>query len=241
MSFPELNIKKPDFLKTKFEMEYFVFALACAGLLVIVVALPYVSIGYGVQRLYPLAIVILSVCFVLGGMTLSNLSLKKKALPRKRKEGRKGSQVRAYLIILLILIPYSMFETSAIGQLFGASSSIILNSEGEAYDSMYIHDQDSYGAKWLKSNTNEKAKIYGDFSGTPILVSQGLIHKPVYARSFIEDKEAIKDGYIYLRYYNVVKGKLSDKQYEKHNITEYQDKFVWKDKIYSNGGSEVWR
>lgn len=33
--------KKPDFLKTKFEIEYLTMALMCAGLLVIMVALPY--------------------------------------------------------------------------------------------------------------------------------------------------------------------------------------------------------
>jgi uncharacterized membrane protein len=56
----------------------------------------------------------------------------------------------------------------------------------------------------------------------------------------MKDKK-IEEGYIYLRYYNVVDGKLLDWQNEKHNMTEYQDKFVGKSKIYSTGGSEIWR
>ena len=54
-----------------------------------------------------------------------------------------------------------------------------------------------------------------------------------------EDKKI--SGYIYLRYYNVVDGKLLDAGYKSHNITEYQDKFISKGKIYANGGSEIYR
>ena len=63
MSFPELNFKKQEFLKEKFEVGYFVIALACSGLLVAMVAFPFISTGYGIQRLYATAITILSVFF----------------------------------------------------------------------------------------------------------------------------------------------------------------------------------
>ena len=93
-----------------------------------------------------------------------------------------------------------MFATGAIHQLFGASNSIIFNSEGRVYDSYYVYDQESYGARWLRDNGELKN---------------------------------------YLRYYNIG-GKILDKG-EEHNMTEYQDKFVGKNKIYNNGGSEVWK
>ena len=256
MSFPELNFEKPEFLKDKFEVGYFMFALACSGLLVAVIALPFVAKGYGLGRMYPLAITILSVFFVIGGITLSKhfffFTKRKPVLKEKHKNfikrshsrrnsGKDASQVLAYLIILLVLIPYFFCVTGVMYNIFGVPRAIILNSEGEQYDPMYIHDQDSYGAKWLKSNTNEKAKIYSDYYGTARLVSQGMIHKPIYARSLIEDGIAIKKGYIYLRYTGVVDGKLLDWQGEWHNITEYEGKFGDNCRIYDNGGSEVWR
>ena len=224
MSFPELNFKRPEFLKDKFEVTYFMIALLCAGLLIAMVALPFVSKGYCIQRLYATAITILSVFFVIGGITLS----------RRLK-------VRAYLIILLVLIPYFFCVTGVMYQMFGVPRAITLNSDGEQYDRRYVHDQESCCAKWLKSDTDEKAKIYGDFYGTAKLVSQGMIREPRYAKSLIEDGIAIEKGYTYLRYTGVVDGKLLDWSGEWHNITEYEGKFGDNNKIYANGGSEVWK
>ena len=268
MSFPELNFKKSDFLKEKFEVGYFTIALACVGVLVAIVALPYVSTGYGIDRLYAAMITILSVFFVIGGIVLAkNLSLnllrkvisktlrRKKALPKKQKEGKNAlqtplrknvdgkdtSQVRAYLIILLVLIPYFFCVTDVTYHMLGVPRAITLNSEGREYDRMYIHDQENYCAKWLKSHTDEKAKIYGDYFGSARLRSQGMIRTPIYAGSFIVKGQAIKSGYIYLRYTGVVNGKLLDGYGEWHNVTEYEGKFGDNCKIYANGGSEVWR
>jgi uncharacterized membrane protein len=276
MSFPELNFKKPDFLNDKFEVGYFVIALVCSGLLVAMVVLPFISEGYGIDRLYAVAITILSVFFVIGigGIIISkhfffftkrkpvlkekqkswikNISFKKKTLPKKEKEGEnalqnslrksveeeKGSEVRAYLIILLVLIPYFLFGNSVIYNIGGVPRSIILNSEGEQYDMLYVHDEESYGAKWLKSYANEKAKIYTDAYGGIRLRSQGGIRSN-FAKLLIEDKIAIKDGYIYLRYYNVVDDKLLGSM--PYNMTEYTDIFGEMSKVYANGGSEVWK
>ena len=264
MSFPELNFKKPDFLKEKFEVGYFVIALTCVGLLIAVVALPFVSTGYDLSRLYIVAITILSVFFVIGGISLSKtlffikqifkkslsknglqkLFLGKKSFSKKshylRNNGKNGSQVQAYLIILLVLIPYFFCTTGMTYQVFGVPRALTLNSEGSQYDVMYVHDQESYGAKWLKGHTDEKAKIYADFYGDRRLKSQGAIHSPIYAKTLIEDKKAI-GGYIYLRYLNVVGGKLLAGGCQRHNLTEYTHLFVGKSKIYNNGGAEVWK
>ena len=247
VSISNVKHKKPDFLKTKFEMEYLIIVLMCVGLVVIMVALPHLSKGYDIYRLYSLAIVILSVCFIIGGMSLSKHFLSKERTCAKKETlfasksvgSENGSEIRAYLIILLILIPYCMLTIGPIYQLFGASCTITLNSEGEQYDIKYVHDQESYGAKWLKISTYDKAKIYANQYGSKRLLSQGGIHSRYAA--FIEDKKAIKKGYIYLRYYNVVDGKLVGLQGHTYNMTEYSDILNEMSKVYANGGSEVWK
>ena len=261
----EVKRKKPDFLKTKFEMEYFMIALVCVGLLVIMVALPYISVGYDIWRLYSVVIVILSVCFIIGGMTLSHFffftkhflskertcakkecnSFGKAFLSKKRfvlKEKNNGSEVRAYLIILLILIPYSMFSTGVIYQLVGAGDSIVLNSEGRQYDKYYVHDQESCGAKWLKEYGEEKTKIAttDTYVGMLKLISQGNIPSSSIDRTSLQADRKIK-GYIYLGYYNVVDGKLFGVEPNSCNLSDYSHQFVGKSTIYNNGGSEVWR
>ena len=223
MSFPELNFKKPDFLIDKFEVAYFGIALVCSGLLAGMVALPYLSVGYNLDRLYAVAITILSVFFVIGGGTLS-----------------RHSKVRAYFIILLVLIPYFFCCTGVMYNLLSVPRAIILNSEGEQYDLMYVHDQEIYSVRWLRDNGElEDTMTYTDTAGGGILKSQALIWQYDTHSLFDEDRKI--NGYIHLRYYNVVDGKLLDNHYEEQNITEYQDKFVGKKKIYNNGGSEIWK
>ena len=248
MSFPELNFKKPEFLKDKFEVTYFVIALILSGLLAATVAFPYISEGYSLGRQYTLAIVVLSVFFAIGGITLSKHFLskertcaKKETLFAKQKTFTKNtSEVRAYLIILLVLIPYFFCVTGVTYQMFGYPRAITLNSEGKQYDLFYVHDQESYGAKWLRDNGElENTMIYIDTAGGGRLKSQAGIRQYDSRSLFEEDKKI--DGYIYLRYYNVVDGKLLDRQHEEHDITEYQDKFGGVSKVYNNGGSEVWR
>ena len=260
ISFPELNFKKPDFLKEKFEVGYFMIALACSALLVAFIALPWISTGYGMDRLYALTITILSVFFVIGGIMLSKhffflqktllqakafteKSLRRKpVLKEKQKSSTKNTpQVRAYFIILLVLIPYFFCVTGVTHQMFGVRNAIILNSEGKQYDMLYVHDQESYGARWLRSNADEKTRIYTDLFGGHWLSSQGMVRSSIYDPSFIEDKEAIGDGYIFLRYVNVVDRKLLDRGIQWHNLTEYDHLFVERNKIYDNDGSQVWR
>ena len=239
MSFPELNFKKPDFLKNKFEATYFMIALACSALLVAFVALPFVSTSYNTDRLYALTITILSVFFVIGGITLSkHFFFFKKKIGAKRKN---TSEVRAYLVILLVLIPYFFFCVTGVAhQMFGVPAAIILNSEGKPYDMVYIHDQESYSAKWLKEYNKDKTRIYTDFWGRYRLISQASFSRDLIdSRSLLYHKKV--NGYIYLGYYNVVNGKLMGRSNTLYNLTGYDDVFVGRVKIYNNGGSEVYR
>jgi uncharacterized membrane protein len=268
MSFPELNFKKQEFLKEKFEVEYFVIVLACSGLLVAMVALPFISTGYGIQRLYATTITILSVFFVIGGIMIAkNLSLnllrkvlsktlrRKKVLLRKQKEGKNASQqtlekfnqnasqVLAYLIILLVLIPYFFCVTGVMYNLFGVPRAIILNSKGEQSDIMLIHDQDAHAAKWFGKNYVKQGRYaaYIADGGGRALRTQCLIpSKTINSWSFSKHEKI--NGYIILRYYNVVDGLVVQSVGgNPTEMTEYSDMFIGKNMIYDNGGSEVWR
>ena len=190
---------------------------------------------------------------VLRGKALTNLSFKKKALLKKQKQrknalqnpvrrnvdGKDASEVRAYLIILLVLIPYFLSVTGVTYQMFGYPRAIILNSEGEQYDLYYVHDQESYGAKWLKGHAEEgKIKVYGDRLSTLIMVSQATMSLGKNAVSIREPRKVM--NYVYLRYDNVINERLYIK-HECHNMTEYSIMFVGKSEIYNNGGSEIHR
>ena len=221
-----ITTEKPDFLKTKFEAEFLAMALACTGILALTVALPFVSTGYGIDRLYSLAVVILSVCFVIGGIVLS-----------------KHLKVQTYLIILLILIPYFLMVTGVSHQIAGIPASIILNSEGvNRYDAEYLHDYESCSAKWLKNYAAKGDKLYSDRFGIYKLISQGdFSPRSIDHTSFPERKKI--NGYLYLNYNNVVNRNVTKQDRTEGDvmidISDYADTFIGKNKIYANGGSEV--
>ena len=281
MVISEQSVKKSDFLKQKFEIEYLVIALTCSGLLVTIVLLPYISVGYSLMRLYAVTITLLSVFFVIGGITISkhissftkHFLLEKEHVPRKQnsfgkaflfkkrfvlKEKQKSFHKRsniqrangenssqAYFIILLVLIPYFLCVSDVAYNIAGVPRMILLNSEGEQYDILYVHDQESYSAKWLKVHGENETSLYTDFYGRFGLISQASFPiRSIDWQRLVSHEEI--DGYIYLRYYNVVNEKIvgrneSTQVFTSYNLTEYDDVFRGRDNIYNNGGAEVYR
>ena len=221
------RLQKPDFLKTRFEVGYLTMVLACTGLLMAIVLLPYISVGYDICRLYSLVVVVLSVCFVIGGIVLSE---------------RFGLKLNSCQIILVILLSYSMFVTGVAYQIFGAPVSVILNSEGDVYACEYVHDSESSAAKWLaltvKKNSHDIVSVT-DIFGSHRLLSQGII-----SRYRINDYSFSEYGgtreYIYLYYTNTVMDKLVVNG-TMCNMSEYRGAFIGYGRVYDSGSSEVFK
>lgn len=217
--------KTLDFLSQKIDAEFFILSLVCCTILVAAVALPYVFIGYGMGRAYFQMMVVLSPFFVIGGIMVTRFLRAK----------------RAYLLILVVLIPYFMSTTGTMYQVFGVSQAITLNSEGQQYDMMFVHDQETFAASWLEGHTQESSRIYTDFYGSRKLKSQGGILSSGYMEKFILEHKPLEEGYIYLGYYSVVGGKLAARYHQWYELVEYQDEFAKRCLIYTNGGSEIWK
>ncbi|TET10970.1 DUF2206 domain-containing protein, partial [Candidatus Aerophobetes bacterium] len=227
ISSPHQTNSRPEFLKSKFEMEYCLLALMCAGMLVAMVALPYASILYGMQRLYSQMAVILSGFFVFGGMLLS-----------------KYIRVSLRLLILLILVAYFLFTTYAIYEASGIHTHMLLTPKAPAGNYELVHDQETRAAQWLKGHMDENPRIYtADMFGRQWLVSQGKISwRLINGKSFIGQEEI--NGYLYLSHNNVVNDKLvigGRGERTEYDMSEYTNRFENKNKLYANGGSEIWR
>ena len=231
VSLPHETNSTPGSLKARFEMEYLLLALVCAGILVAMVALPYLSIGYGIGRLFSQLAVILSGFFVLGGVLLS-----------------KYIRISPHLLLLLVLVPYFLFTTGAIYEVSGMHTDIFLSSKAPASGYLIVHDHESQATQWLKENRDENSQIYAtDWGGIRRLQSQGKISwRLIDGESFARQEEI--NGYLYLNYNNVVNGKLmvieavgAGRRGEEHDMDKYTDSFAGKSKLYSNGGSEIWR
>jgi uncharacterized membrane protein len=221
---------RPGILVTRFDREYFLLALVCCGILVGSVVTPHIS-RYAPTRVYPQMLVILSPFFILGGLLIARLF-------------KKGAQ----WIVLLLLIFYFLFVTGAIYEIFGTHASLlhsqpmasILSLEAPAADYEVIREQETLATQWLKNNMEDKSLIFAaGYHAKNRLVSQGRISPSmINYRAFSNDEQM--DGYIYLNHNNVVNGKLwfMGQSFESSDYLDTLDK---KDKLYDNGGSEVWK
>jgi uncharacterized membrane protein len=209
---------KPDFLHTKFDLEYFAISLASVLILVSAVILPYISIGYSMERLYFQALVVLAPFFAIGGIQFA-----------------RWLRTRYLGIILAVLIPFFMCTTGTMYQIFGVPVSIVLNSAGSEYEYLYVHDTESYTAKWLKEYGEERIVIYTERDlGVRIFMSQGKIERSRLKGSPISRYKESKavNGYIYLR----------NSADSLSGVTEnYPEIIANKNKIYAADGSEIYR
>jgi uncharacterized membrane protein len=218
VAIPDPKHIKPNFLYSKFEMEYFVLSLVCSAILVFSVVLPHISAGYGMSRIYFQAMAVLAPFFVIGGIMVA-----------------RWLRARPHWIILLVLIPFFMCTTGTMYQIFDVPTPIALNSAGTEYETWYVHDQESYAAKWIKEYGEEMIRIYtGVWPGPRVLMSQGKIPLYQIGGSFVSLYQEGRriDGYIYLRHTDITVSRV---------VTEYPDLFARKSKIYTPGGSEVYR
>ena len=225
--YPDNSESPPEFILQKFDAEFFVMALICCLLLVIVIAIPFILVGYDIDRVYILAMIILVPFFVIGGIVLSNVL---KLFIHKQL---------TYSIILLVLISYFICNVGLVNQALGYPVTITLNSRGQEYDLMFIHEQETFAAKMISNYADKGTPVYSDYYGSSKLISQGGILSAIYAGPLITEHEPLTAGYFFLRYTGFVDFKLLDANLQWHNLSEYNNQFNNENIVYSNGGSVV--
>lgn len=204
-------------LKTKIDPEYVLFSAAGVIVLTTAVILPYLSVAYTLWRSYYQLMVFLSVFFPIGAFLIA---------ARLRLSPR--------LLMLLVLIPYFLFSAGIVEYWYGIRNEIWLGNSGPAYDSWYVHDEDSYSAEWVGEHRQENVRVYGaGVNGALVLVSQGKIpYLEVINRTLERYRAWERDSYIFLRKADTIVGR---------NLERYPAIFSAKSRIYDAGGAEVYK
>ncbi len=226
ITIPKSGDIKPNFLQSKFSIEYFVLAAACSAILVLSVGLPIIAKVASMERIYFHMMTVLSPFFVIGGIMVA-----------------KWLRARPHWIILVVLIPFFMCTTGTMYQIFGVPASMALNSSGKEYEINYTHDQESYAGKWLKEYSEERANTYTiSGAGRKLVSLAGIPDQKVRSYVLLEWEQGKKiNGYIYLTYLNVAKGKATVPPYTIVDVAPYLDLLAGNNKIYATNGSEIYR
>ena len=216
LAIPKSGYPKPNLLKAKLGIDFFVMMIVASAVLVISVILPYVLKIYSMERTYYQLIVVLAPFFVLGGIFVARLL-----------------KVRLYLIILLALIPFFLSTTGVLYEVLGQRVSVVLDPP-HWHERLWIHDQESRAAKWISRDRQWAERTYaGPAMGVRVFVSQAVTH-PSWVRDFIDEYNYGRriNGFVFLRNIDINTLKT---------LTEYPEIFDGKNKIYTSGISEVYK
>ena len=227
---------KEDFLKeSKFKKEYVALSFACFGILIL--AIITTSTGMNIHRLYQIVSIFLSPFCIIGGNTIFKMI--------------RVNNFR--VIVYIIIILFFLFNTGIVSELVNdppRSISLcqerVMNSKNVEYKAFFYDDcntfeQDVYGIRWFSMNAKNDAEIYSDYiTGYP-LYGYGMGAKP---RRLSNTTDNIKRGsYIYLGYANIVGNVLLGPKpvgLVAYNTTEMYPLLDLTNKLYSNGGSEIY-
>ncbi len=159
------------------------------------------------------------------------------------------------LIGSFILISYFLFNIGFIYELANEDpNSISLSQEKIAqygnetrlgsFYSTIIPEQEVYSTRWLSQYGDSQVKIYADIIRRgQVLPAYGLLHEEDSFKYSLSDEYQPGDDYVYLGYLNVRYGLAPEVLLAGNmwHISEIYPSLSSKNKIYTNGGSEILR
>jgi len=219
--------------KKEISQEYLIISLISLFILILCIALPRFAGSLNVTRIYHVALISLSPFCILGGETVF------------RYLTRLKSSFCISFLVLIILIPYFLYNQGFIYEVTGdIPSSIPLSlyrmDKGALWE-WIDYEQDVFSCIWLSQNGKIPLKVYGDFDIIAVdLDSYGSI-PPQSRYPFSNIKKIQNDSYIVMGYLSAAKKIILGTQRERLNDTEIFSALNNRNKIYSNGGSEIYQ
>lgn len=236
--------------RTKPDPRFRILTILAAVILFLSFALPNFAPALNFTRFYAITLLFLAPCFVSGGETIVGISY---ILLRKASSQRiSGNNIRRMesLLFCVVLIGYFLSQSGFVNLVTGAiplsaslDSNRILSSNNQnlkiGFYSVYIPEQDAFGAVWLSNNIRMPVKVYADLiSGSGVLVSYGLI--PRQQITFITNTTLLSQGgFVYLGQLSIVDGIISTGA-GPFNSSRVSPILNENNQIYSNANTEIW-
>lgn len=222
-----------------YDTEYIVVNSIAMGFLVATIIVPGLASTFNITRFYHILLFFLAPFFLLGAKMLVKL------LPKRKTE------FAVSLLVVAVLVPYFLFQTSFVYEIVGSQSwsmplSSYRMSPYQLYAKLgYPNELCIVGASWVRRNVNTSAtQMYADSPSTSPLYIYGaltvghIISVSNVSNPFVEPYLSL-DAIVFLSplavNYNTVISR-----YLVNNLTQLaflEDM----NKIYSNGGSEIYK
>jgi uncharacterized membrane protein len=224
-------------VKIQFDKEYFILVITAMTFLAGLIIIPGLAQTMNMTRFYHILLFFLAPLCILGAETIS------KYISIKRE------QLYTSILIIIILIPYFLFQSGFVYEITGSDNySLPLSkhrsTEIELYSKFgFTHTMDVYGARWLSNSTVvQRAEIYADIYASGTLLGYGSI--PINKMTTLNNVTSVSiNGVIFLNKLNAKDNKiLGWESFGKNSEWNTTEILSLKDmnKVYSNGGSIIY-
>jgi uncharacterized membrane protein len=216
----------------RFGHEYALLSVMSLTFLVMAVVVPNVAKYFRMERFYQVSLLFLAPFFVLGGEAVFNFVTRRK------------HQAMALKLILVILIPFFLFETGFIYEVTrDYSYSLPLSKYRMDLATKYeriIDEKEVAASEWLLANSvSPDSLVYGDFISTyKVLTSYGMLSGNRLRELFNTTLFSSKGNCVYLREVNTIEG-IMRSQFFAWNTSDFQSSLNNQSLIYSNRDTVV--
>jgi uncharacterized membrane protein len=221
----------------KFEREYSAFAIINLGLCLAAISIPFFATALNMGRLYHLTLLFLAPICVIGGITVLRMMCKVVRVTWTNKS------VRTSLKLLFVyFVIFLLFQAQFVREVTEPTSGTMTLDETIKW---YYTDYELSGVKWLggvKGNTS----IYADYNRWLLLHSR-IEWEQINIFPF-NINQTPRGPYIYLGTKNIMEHNVTlihrDPVYDAHSVIENintEDVIDGRNKIYANGGSEIYK
>ncbi|MEM2293278.1 MAG: DUF2206 domain-containing protein [Nitrososphaerota archaeon] len=216
--------------KIHLESETLTLTFLSMAFLAALILVPGLANTLNMTRFYHILLFFLAPLCLLGVETIANLTPKM------------NTKVWSSILIILVLVPYFLFQTNFVYEVVKADSWSVSLSKYRM-DPIRLRGMfgyfDSYrvsGAKWISNNVMVKfTRIYSDFYGKEELRAYGLVYLGLIERISNVTKVS-SSGVIYLSSLNIIDGKVVGSRVWNSSELNFLNDM---NKVYSNGGSEI--
>ena len=219
--------------KQNFDWEFAVFSSLGIVLLAMCVVVPGLASTLNMTRFYHIILFFVSPLFALGCKALIDLL------------GKRKKQIYVSFLTVMVLVPYFLFQTNFVYEVTKSEAWSVSLSKNRIdkislYSSIgFLEEQGVLGACWLSQNVGKKQnQIYADFpSQYKVLTGYGGVNRGDVR--VLSNTSKIVNGVVYLSPLNVIHGKIVSRT-SVWNYTELSSIVDNLNKVYTNGGSEVY-
>ena len=236
--------------KQRVNSDYFLLTTLNMGLIFLAIIVPRFSGYLEMGRLYHITLIFLAPLIVLGAQTLFDSIVNLRARKKEWAPNKQKGTTKKYssIFISIILLIFFFFQTGFVYEITGdpLPTSIALSNYKMEDSFILIHENDLFGAVWLsKYGDVQHLETYSDtVSFHHVLTAYSNLKRDMIILSN-NTVRIVSPSYIYFSQYNVKTGLVVynqriSLQYEISKLPILNSETVVNNKIYSNGGSEIY-